>query len=397
MIKRVPYTSNLIPIGNAPVGSTVYSDGNVAYGWCYHGGVKKPPVADYSGFWVGEQTTAAYQLARADMTLGRRVGSHSHGIVQCYPCWATIESTAGYLPEHGLCVTSAGAYEYDGAIVTIDSAGGMVTYDDYHLYWYTPGAQRQDSNGYLLYIADIAIYSDTTLLYHDRALYATNGGIVYVYDTAMALIATIQGDTVNYNYHGVQYTGDGTIKILQKHAFLSVQIDDTDISGLRSPDGIWAIDGIRYDVDGTILRYVVQQHEYSTDVRRIFQLATTNGIYLLALTPNNGNTPLRYHITTAGITQINAYPTTWQAGTDVVLRLADMALLVTTQQGVTIYGNDPLGLLTTQDFVYPAGVHAYQDYVISQDSGILWHNAQSKTYQGIAGCYSLAWLKKRWK
>lgn len=106
----------------------------------------------------------------------------------------------------------------------------------------------------------------------------------------------------------------------------------------------------------------------------------------------------QYLINASGVTE-QAYPQTLQLNNSVSLNLSNMALVI----GQQTYGNDPLGLYNVQyDFVYPGGVHADKDYIISQAGQLIWHattvngvtTIDTQTYYGISKCFALNWIKK---
>lgn len=114
----------------------------------------------------------------------------------------------------------------------------------------------------------------------------------------------------------------------------------------------------------------------------------------------------QYYIESTGQTIIEqAYPQTIQLGTDIELYLNTMDLVI---DGDT-YTNDQLDLLQAQGIVYVGGVHCYRlgtkPYFISQDSKKIYtkelsnniHRLQSQLYDGISNCWSLNWLRSRWR
>lgn len=314
MLKLIPYTKQLISIGNQNhyEGQLVWSDGKVAYGWDYAPQQQKQTVNKApAGFWVGEQGTISagiswYKLANKALQLSNKISGGSKLNLQCYPCYAQVRDTGGYPPEYGAIYTPNGAYTYNGAIVAMDSDGSLLTYDDYTLNFYgVPSGQRQDTHQLPLYYAYVRLIYNNQLLF-DGWVYLSigknNGEInqYYIYDLDNVQIAHyyLQNDVWTLDYNGQQYTGDD---ILEKHytkPLLSVECTQIFLHQLHSLDyavfnGIIAIDELRLTVNPTDSRSdLIPQHDRGDDVRKLFQLATTAGCYLTALTPDkdaNGN------------------------------------------------------------------------------------------------------------
>lgn len=314
MLKLIPYTEQLISIGNQRhyEGQLVWSDGKVAYGWDYAPQQKKQEVSNApAGFWVGEQGTVTagiswYKLANKALQLSNKISGGSKLNLQCYPCYAQVRDTGGYPPEYGAIYTPNGAYTYNGAIVAMDSDGSLLTYDDYTLNFYSvPSGQRQDTHQLPLYYAYVRLIVNNQLLF-DGWVYLSigknNGEInqYYIYDLDNVQIAHyyLYNDVWTLDYNGQSYTGDD---LLEKHytkPLLSVNCTQILLQQLHSLDyavfdGIVAVDGLRLTIDPTDARSdLITQHIRGDDVRKLFQLAKTDECYLTALTPDkdaNGN------------------------------------------------------------------------------------------------------------
>lgn len=314
MLKLIPYTKQLISIGNQRhyEGQLVWSDGRVAYGWDYAPQQQpQPKLGTTGGFWIGEQGTVTagiswYKLANKALQLSNKISGGSKLNLQCYPCYAQVRDTGGYPPEYGAVYTPNGAYTYNGAIVAMDSDGSLITYDDYTLNFYgVPNGQRQDTHQLPLYYAYVRLIVNNQLLF-DGWVYLSigknNGEInqYYLYNLDNVQIAHyyLQNDVWTLDYNGQQYTGDD---ILEKHytkPLLSVECTQILLQQLHSLDyavfdGIVAVDGLRLTIDPTDARSdLITQHIRGDDVRKLFQLAKTDECYLTALTPDkdaNGN------------------------------------------------------------------------------------------------------------
>lgn len=115
-----------------------------------------------------------------------------------------------------------------------------------------------------------------------------------------------------------------------------------------------------------------------------------------------------YKIEKTGITEVASFPNTWNIGNGAELSLPTMDVSFTDSEGQThTYTGDPLGVLNPQQsFIsHPGGVFSYNDFVISQDSHTIFHfdtqgqsqTPQSEEYIGLLDCFSLAWLRNKWR
>lgn len=301
MIRLIPYTKQLIPIGNAHhyEGQLVWSDGNVAYGWEYAPQPTQSPVASTpDGFWVGEEDVGKYKLAKKNLHLGSNVVSREHGDLQCYPCYVDVQDTGGNLPEYGVLYSPNGIYLYNGAVISLDASGNVLTYENYLLRFYTNrNVQRQDGNNHPLYYAHVVISDYSIDDWYYVAIYSNNNNNYYIlYDYNMLKIAEIteQNDTFSivYNYDGRNITGTCDFKIVKKYVLLDVIVTTVDLYSLYAMGGtvlynsILAVDAIRLGVDGTTVRAAITQYERGDYVSKLFQLATAVETYFCAYSPD---------------------------------------------------------------------------------------------------------------
>ena len=155
MLKLLPFSEQLIKIGNAPVanGEFVYSDGNVAYGWTWQIGSKTQKIKNFSGLWVNAflqsqgNRYARYKLVKnGTLLLGDTIRT-SLSLVSyyhyCYPWVATANVGTG-----GTVTNGTDSYHYDGDILSMDNTGRCIT-----LY----------NNNYLREYANNGSYVDTLL------------------------------------------------------------------------------------------------------------------------------------------------------------------------------------------------------------------------------------------
>lgn len=155
MLKKVPYNSGLISIGNAAVydGKPVYTDGRVAYGWHYTPQQKASEMNDYKGLWVGEygnfdtgtHGTDAYKLVQRGIELGSVLrGRNIRAIEYCLP-WVWNGIAYGIQTIDGQQGYSYGQYE---RIIAFTPDGRLLTYSTlpYKLYQYTEAGAKTETD-----------------------------------------------------------------------------------------------------------------------------------------------------------------------------------------------------------------------------------------------------------
>lgn len=286
MLKRIPFNDNLIPIGNAShyTGQQVWSDGRVAYG---NVRICQRPVSAISsraGFWVGEQSSINYQLAKKNLLLGHAIGSKRHGDIQCFPCYAEINSRQGQ-KDTGKCFfpygSEVGCYEFEGGIVSISNDGRLLVYDDFFLDVLQAG-QRKQLQSKDLYIADISVFDDNDDLLDVGNQYTKDNGTVYVYDNS-TLIATYHEGQVSCG----QYSGEGKITIENSFAYFEKAVaKHIDLQLLVNENNVIRFVDYFNNNNVRTIDSILQTH----DARRMFQLAkfTQNGIdaFITAETPD---------------------------------------------------------------------------------------------------------------
>lgn len=127
MIKRVPYSDNLIPIGNAPVyaGKPVYSDGRVAYGWNYVPQAVPPSAApSMAGLFINKKRNSnLYKLVTSGLQTGRWIrGKNLSWDCYCLPVrFDEILQKKVFL--------NGNTYDYTGTVIAVDNTGRLVTHD----------------------------------------------------------------------------------------------------------------------------------------------------------------------------------------------------------------------------------------------------------------------------
>lgn len=147
MIKKVPYNSNLISIGNSPHydGQLVYSDGRVAYGWQYN--VQQPTVGinrATAGLWVHAEHSVDYGnsfYCLMDKNLNfenvpiRGLPAPYENVYNyyCYP-WAicTWNDLSEDPPQQGeMIYDSTNHYHFIGYLIKAEPGKVLTYYDEY--------------------------------------------------------------------------------------------------------------------------------------------------------------------------------------------------------------------------------------------------------------------------
>lgn len=148
MIKKTPFTSNLISIGNSPHynGQLVYSDGRVAYGWQYN--VQQPTTGinrATAGLWVRAEHKVDYGntfYCLMDENLNfenvplRGMPEPSYNVYNyyCYPwaCCTWIDWNDDKCPYHGEMIYSdTNHYAFKGEIVRMGPGEILTYYEEY--------------------------------------------------------------------------------------------------------------------------------------------------------------------------------------------------------------------------------------------------------------------------
>lgn len=210
MLRKIPFNSNLISIGNSPHydGQLVYSDGRVAYGWQYN--MQQPTIGinrATAGLWVYAERIPStgnsyYVLMDENLNFSdvpiRGIDPLNFSYF-CYPWVCNVWYDSTDYNEHGIMILDAEHhYEFIGDIVTMNNNGEVLTIwnDNFQHYWLTQYANdgsivsRTDTKALFNYdIVDYfsitAGYSPTIYSLLDPAIYAcatVNGGYVTAKD-----------------------------------------------------------------------------------------------------------------------------------------------------------------------------------------------------------------------
>lgn len=284
MIKKVPYNSNLTPIGNAPVyaGKPVYTDGRIVYGWIYPGQRIPAGVADSGGFFAGEDSYSKISIVRTNLSKIERLSGY-HGDMWAIPAWATLEYDQYH--ECGFVHLQQGCYKFDGAVVALGSDGSALIYYNYKLHFMAFGTRRKDSSQRPLFIADIYAYG-IGVSYYGTYYSKDDNGVIYVYDDAMTLLCTYDDGMI----HAPDYDGEGDIRITAEYPIWDATDTVVNLELLRSLNAqalnpIFVVDGFRQSGQQPVI-YNLFYDNGTSDVRKMFQLATPNDCYLTAQTPD---------------------------------------------------------------------------------------------------------------
>lgn len=292
MIKKIPFTSDLIQIGNANFSPNdlVWSDGTVVYGRIRNPQMSVPIVKDISELFCGIDDYRNMYLVRKNLTLDKRINPNYRGKMWCYPCWCTLNYEQYH--ECGYVHLPQGCYRYSGAIVSIDSNGNSLVYYDYKLHFMSFGSRKVDSSNRPLDIANIFVYAYGGGASYNGSYYSKDdNGVIYVYDSDMVLLCTFDNGVI----HSSDFDGEGEITIDDNYPIFNSNDIIVDLEELRSlstyPNPIFVIDGFRSSGTEPVI-YNLSQDTGTADVRRMFQLANTHECYITANSPdrdNNGN------------------------------------------------------------------------------------------------------------
>lgn len=435
MIKRIPYSDSLISVNNASHanGAPVWSDGRIAYGWNYTGKLNVPNGELLSGFWVGEEEADTafypnlkyrYQLASTGFRLGKStITANGHGQAQCFPCYATIFDFQ--LPEDGIVYyldsqNQYQQYSFNGALIYLTADGKAVSYDDFCLYFYdADGSYTRISLaswafGSLIILKDLfrqnifylernfhsAVAKPFQLVNADEVwsevlIPRTDSHGAYMYegyyndgsDSGFGLISVYGNETFVYDSSGNLITQGTNITVNYKVNFVAYNGND---------EPVYAGSGYKDNTDDIIYNdsMVVIAQDYGGTITAPGYSGTGR---LVISSPVPARESKIYRVTKTGIVERQSIPQTWSIGQNAVLSLPDMGLTL----GDNSYSGDPLGILQAQDLSFPAGVHAWNNFVISQESKKIFkfdnNGAVSATFNGIEHCFSLEFLSKRWE
>lgn len=286
MLKLIPYTKQLVSIGNQNHydGQLVWSDGKVAYGWDYAPQHSTQPVPDSGGLYCGIDSQLIMRLSKRNLMIAEHNNVKYRGEIWCYPAWATLEYEQYH--ECGYIHLQQGCYKYSGAIVSLGADGTALVYYDYKLHFMQFGSRKVDSSDRPLNMANIFVYGDT-VSYTGNYYSKDNQGVMYVYDDSMTLLCTYADGHV----HSGDYDGDGTISINTDFPIFNSNDTIVDLADMRSLSGlnpIFVVDKFRPNgPSGTEpVIYNLLDNTGTADVRKMFQLSNTHECYITANSPD---------------------------------------------------------------------------------------------------------------
>lgn len=411
MIKRVPYSSDLIPVGNAQFyeGQTVYSDGRVAYGWLFP--PERPAQAtapSVEGLWVYSiRGNTLYRLINHELTFGRWIKGPNFYKYDgyCLPCRFT------YLLER-VVYTEDSSYQYTGSIFYIDGSGAAMTYDGSNVRMY-------DSDGTV--VATVAVPS---LNYFKR--FATNctriGNNLYKTTDIANKVSVFDGTPmfeladkdVAYVFHSVAYVAVENV-ITAEPTGVTVTLSNVSSVTLSSQtvefysSGTWS-NSITLTASGsvrvraTVSGEITVTYDYDgTTVTDVIQLLVES---VTRISTGEVHTVREFVIDENGMRPA-LYPEELALLPDVKIKLfsnnnPDCSLVITKDDVEYTVGGDPFGLLTGNR---PADIHAcsVKEGIYIANKARLWlytynNNAYTEAHKDLSGlqyCWNLVWLKKR--
>ena len=284
MLKLIPYTKQLISIGNQHHydGQLVWSDGRVAYGWDYAPQRQQSPIAPKpAGFWVNEQDTTYYRLCNERLGTTGRITADSVGSAFAYPYYA-VETHIQYSAGYGYVANSDKYYRYRGALIYLDKNGRSIVYDSSKIYFYSfSNSVVTDSHGYAVERAYAVFYDDDgNQQFVLNGLVAVNNDWTHYYfwdDDLTSVEAEYNNGYITSTY----YTGPGTVELSKEMWLYDADTNVVDISMLESgnllnPAYILAYDGILSSNTNGIS---IDAHMTWQSIMTAFQVTKYNEMY----------------------------------------------------------------------------------------------------------------------
>lgn len=288
MLKRIPYSSNLIDIGNANhiAGAPVWSDGRVAYGRIRNGQTLALQIAKLAGgFWVNEEDIGWYKLCKESLNLTSKISANQGTleVAYAYPFYA-VEVPYQHSANSGYIADNEKYYKYSGGLIYLDNAGNSVVYDSSKIYFNSFGSLKRDNHGYAVEKADAIFYDE-----NDNQEFSLNACAVAVNDDFTRMYFYSYDDdftTVYAEYHNgyitsPDYTGAGTVNLSSELWLYEADTTIVDISMLESdsllnPAYIFFKDGI---IDTNINTLICDVNMACEDIRTAFQVTSYNELY----------------------------------------------------------------------------------------------------------------------
>lgn len=440
MIKKVPYNSNLISIGNAPhyEGQYVYSDGRVAYGWQYMNQYIPPTYIKresalggiFTNTWTNPTHTGEYYrdgnkmlLLADDLTwsvTGDAQGfeEYFYGTMYyyCYPWLADYNAKRMFTHDK--------SYNYVGHyILAMDTNGNMLTFEsewDDTLGGYSSKLHNYNADGDDV-VTNLNAYDYD---YCDYFLLNINNYYNPRSFDSMSIWPPFQLSTVNGAYL-TRAVPLGNLPVsVSFRWWYDEEKPDPDIS----PEDYY-IFWTYNDNNGEYTNYLPATLTMYFDYE--LTLYVNNDFYLYVISKNdlpqevfakwfrdlkvplNTNSYEHYYCGNGSVNRVVSLPSTLTLSPNVTMRLSDLGLTVNKNNNTVTYANDPLGLLPHLDnsiserntFIHPNRVYAYNDIVLcaqpgrayNNSNGFVWRDGNRYTnnddvYTNITSCYAASWI-----
>ena len=438
MIKRIPYSENMISIGNANhvPGKPVWSDGRIAYGWNYT--PQKNAVAQSSfraGLWVAELDyyNIAYKLVTNGLQAGRWIRGNAYHVGYCLPIF--IDGGIWSPEIHSDDVD----YTASGKVLAVDTNGKAMTFTSTQIHQYdsdgtitatTPveySFVSWDLNALNIPVFDrfhgnythiAGVYYSTTDAYDldinqpSRDTVLARPTEAYVFRTVARFDIDSLGETPTVGYSYPVYVRLGGMS--------SVTLTSSEVEFLTTP-GYWS-DTITINAGGSTSQlisvrtisgasgiihatYTITTQDEGTltitgDIQLVTEYGTKPGLFAVA----------ESHIDNTGALANTVFPQFWELCPDVKLQMfdddhdLDMSLCIGDD---IVISDDPLGILTGNSTPNHLSALVRGDDILTADIYIadskrnrLWlykNNEFTYTddYTGLSKCYNLVWLKEK--
>lgn len=439
MIKKVPYNSNLISIGNSPHydGQLVYSDGRVAYGWQYNVQQYNPKYIQrqkllggiFTNTWTNVTHTGDYYrdgnkslLLTDNLTWTNQCDisgfeEYLYGTMYyyCYPWLADYNAKRMFTHDK--------SYNYAGHfILAMDGNGNMLTFEsewDDTLGGYSSKLHNYNADGVDV-VTDLNEYDYE---YCDYFMLNINNYYNPRSFDSMSIWPPFQLSTVD----GAYLTRAVPFEDLPVSVMFDWWHDDELPDPNISPDEYY-IFWTHNDNNGKYKDYLPTALTMYFDYE--LTLHVNNHFYLYIIdkldvppgmfdsggwdlnVPLSSNSYEHYYCGNGSIDMVTSLPSTLTLSPNVTMRLSDLGLTVN-KTTLRTYPNDPLGLLPSIDyyhtelntFIQPNRVYAYNDIVLcaqpgrayNNSNGFVWHDGNRYTnnddvYTNITSCYAASWI-----
>lgn len=440
MIKKIPFNSNLISIGNSPHydGQLVYSDGRVVYGWqynvqqCNKSGLlpNKFIPGIFTNTWTNVTHTGEYYregnkslLLTDNLTWTNNCDisgfeEYLFGTLNyyCYPWVCDYTNHRMY--------TANKSYNYAGHyVLAMDTNGNMLTFEsewDSTLGGYNSKLHNYNADGDDV-VTNLNAYDYS---YCDYFLLNINNYYNTGSFSPMDVGLPFQLSTVN----GTYLTRAVPLGNLPVYVKFKWWYDDDEPDPDISPEDYY-IFWTYNDNNGEYTNYLPATLTMYFDYE--LTLYVNNNFYLYIISksdlpqeefdrlfydlqvPLNTNTYEHYFCGNGSVSRVMSLPSTLTLSPNITMRLSDLGLIVNKNNHTVTYAKDPLGLLPTTDyyhtelntFIQPNRVYAYNDIVLcaqpgreySNRHGFVWHDGNKFTndddmYTNITSCYAASYI-----